>query len=101
MTITKANAKENLGEFSCLSITKAKAKQNLQIFICNLFRADGHHWTDNYYIASRYFSDIDTFDVICASIMVCESILRRCNSGRCMPAQRLEHQKYITSIAWN
>ena len=42
MTIAKAKAKENLGEFICLSITKAKAKLNLQIFICNHFRADGN-----------------------------------------------------------
>ena len=41
MTKTKANAKENLGQFICLSITKAKAKSNLQIFICNRFRVDG------------------------------------------------------------
>ena len=44
MTITKANAKENLGELICLSIAKAKAKYNLQIFICNYFRADGTIW---------------------------------------------------------
>ena len=37
MIIAKANAKENLGEFICLSITKANAKTNLQIFICNHF----------------------------------------------------------------
>ena len=41
MIIAKAKAKENLGEFICLSITKAKAKENLQIFICNHFCADG------------------------------------------------------------
>ena len=41
MTITKANTKENQGEFFRLSITEAKAKQNLQIFICNHFCADG------------------------------------------------------------
>ena len=41
MIITKANAKENLGEFMCLSITKAKATTNPQIYICNSFRADG------------------------------------------------------------
>ena len=41
MITTKANAKENLGEFICLSTTKAEAKENLQIFICNRFRADG------------------------------------------------------------
>ena len=40
MIVTKANAKENLGEFVCLSI--ATAKTNLQIFICNRFRADGN-----------------------------------------------------------
>ena len=32
MLITKANAKENLGELMCLS--KAKARKNPQIFIC-------------------------------------------------------------------
>ena len=31
MITTKANAKENLGEFICLSITKAKANLHLQI----------------------------------------------------------------------
>ena len=31
----KANVKENLSEFVCLSITKAKAKTNPQIFMCN------------------------------------------------------------------
>ena len=41
MIITKANAKENLEQFVCLSITKAKAKTNSQIFICHRFRADG------------------------------------------------------------
>ena len=41
MIIMKANAKENLGEFICLSITKANAKTNLQIFICNHFCVDG------------------------------------------------------------
>ena len=41
MIIAKANAKENLGEFICLSITKANAKTNLQIFICNHFCVDG------------------------------------------------------------
>ena len=41
MIIAKANAKENLGEFICLSITKANAKTNLQIFICNYFCVDG------------------------------------------------------------
>ena len=41
MIITKANAKDNLGEFICFSITKANAKTNLQIFFCNCFRADG------------------------------------------------------------
>ena len=41
MLITKASAKENLGEIICLSIVKAKANQNPQIFICNCFRADG------------------------------------------------------------
>ena len=35
MLITKAIAKENLGDYICLSITKKK------IFICNRFRADG------------------------------------------------------------
>ena len=39
MIITKANAKENLGEFTCLSITKAK---KLEIFMCNHGRADGN-----------------------------------------------------------
>ena len=33
MITTKANAKENLEEFICLSILKAKAKSNMQIFI--------------------------------------------------------------------
>ena len=41
MIIAKANAKENLGEFMCLSITKANAKTNLQISICNNFCVDG------------------------------------------------------------
>ena len=41
MIIAKANAKENLGEFICLSITKANAKTNLQIVICNHFGVDG------------------------------------------------------------
>ena len=41
MNIAKANAKENLGAFICLSIAKAKAS-SLQIFICNRFRADGN-----------------------------------------------------------
>ena len=36
MIITKANAKENLGEFICHSITKAHAKTNLQIFMCTI-----------------------------------------------------------------
>ena len=39
--ITKANTKENLGEFICLSVTKATAKTNLHIFICNQFCVDG------------------------------------------------------------
>ena len=42
MIITKANAKENLGEFICLAITKANAKTNLQIFICNHFCVGGN-----------------------------------------------------------
>ena len=33
MIIAKANAKEHLGEFICLSIAKANAKTNLQIFL--------------------------------------------------------------------
>ena len=33
MITTKANAKENQGEFICLSITKANANSNLHIFI--------------------------------------------------------------------
>ena len=37
MIVTKANAKESLGKFICLSITEAKAKTNPQIFICNRF----------------------------------------------------------------
>ena len=41
MIITKANVKESLVEFNCLSDTKAKAKINLQIFICNCFHAEG------------------------------------------------------------
>ena len=41
MIIMKANAKEYLGKFMCLSITKAKAKTNPQIFICNRFCVDG------------------------------------------------------------
>ena len=40
MINTKANAKENLGEFVCLAITKAKARKNLQTLISNRFRAD-------------------------------------------------------------
>ena len=43
MIITKANAKENLGDFICLSITKAKAKTNPQILISHRFRADGKY----------------------------------------------------------
>ena len=42
MIVTKANAKENLGKFICLSSTKAQAKQNLQIFICNRSCVDGN-----------------------------------------------------------
>ena len=41
MVVTKANAKEKLGEFISLAITKANAKTNLQIFICNHFCVDG------------------------------------------------------------
>ena len=41
MITTKANAKEDQGEFICLSVTKANAKRNLQIFICNHFCVDG------------------------------------------------------------
>ena len=50
MTMTKAKAKENLGEFICLSISKAITNENLQIFICNHFRADG-------YFFPNFFSD--------------------------------------------
>ena len=44
MIIAKANAKDNPGEFICLSITKANAEQtkkNHQIPICNHFCVDG------------------------------------------------------------
>ena len=45
-----------------------------------------YHWTYNYYIASCYFSELIMSDVMSLfrSIMVCERIFRRCNSGRCM-----------------
>ena len=33
MIVTKANTRENLGEFICFSITKANAQTNLQNFI--------------------------------------------------------------------
>ena len=40
-----------------------------------------HHWTDNYYIASCYFSELITCDVmqLFTSIMVCELILSELN----------------------
>ena len=51
--ITKANAKENPGEFICLSTTmRAKAKSNLQIFMCNRFRTDGT-FKDGYWCRSK------------------------------------------------
>ena len=53
MIIAKANAKENLGEFICLSITKANAKTNLQI--CNHFCVDG---TCNYREALRILDEV-------------------------------------------
>ena len=62
-----------------------------------------HHWTDNYYIASRYFPELIMSDVmqLYTSIMVCELICRQCNSGHdWLLAQCSEHQNYITSIAW-
>ena len=46
-----------------------------------------YHWAEDYYITSRYFSELIMSDVMesVTSIMVCESMSWQCNSGRRLP----------------
>ena len=63
-----------------------KILEHLEQTFCRHRVAFPYHLTDNYYIASRYFSELITFDELLTSIMVCEIISWRCKSGRCMPS---------------
>ena len=54
-----------------------------------------YHWTEYDYITSCYFSELIMSDAmyLFTSIMVCELLDRRCNSGLCMTG-------YLPSV-WN